>query len=198
MSSKGETTRRRIVERAVEASAREGLRALSIGQLAGQLGMSKSGLFQHFGSIDMLQVASVDEIRRQFIASVVEPSLQERRGQARLAALVRNWFAWARAHGACGCPLASAAFEFDALDGPAHDRVVEAFLEWRHWLEATIEEGKQTDIPEKRDPAATAFAIMAAYLAHHLYRTLLGERDAGRMAESLLRAALGDECFTLT
>lgn len=183
--SKGNSTRQRIVGKAIETASLSGIEALTIGALAHDLDMSKSGLFAHFGSREQLQLATVDEIIEQFRHDVVEPGLMKPPGLARLRALVENWMAWSIApKRPGGCPLAGAAFEFDSQPGEVRERIAGSFADWRRLLTATIEAGKRHDIPEAWNADALVFEIFGLYFSHHLHRWLLGRDDSAMLAQT--------------
>src|SRR5687768_10681076 len=94
MSSKGEGTRHEILVRAVELARVLGLAGVTIGRLAEELSMSKSGLFAHFGSKEALQIAILDQAAADFTDQVVRPALSEPRGEPRLRRAVEGWLAW--------------------------------------------------------------------------------------------------------
>src|SRR4051812_6153426 len=89
--ARGDNTRRAILGRAMQLASAEGLEDLSIARLAGDLGMSKSGLFAHFGSKEELQLSTVRAARRVFYDEAIAPALAARKGIERLAALVAAW-----------------------------------------------------------------------------------------------------------
>src|SRR5688572_13419081 len=99
--SKGETTRAAILDRATALARTFGVEGLSIGRLAEELALSKSGLFAHFGSKEALQVAVIEHAREQFVARVIAPGLKAPRGEPRLKALVERWMAWGADEGGC-------------------------------------------------------------------------------------------------
>ena len=188
---KGSTTRQRIVSRAVTAASLQGVEALTIGTLASDLTMSKSGLFAHFGSREGLQLAAIDEIVAQFTDSVVRPAMTMPPGIAQVRALALGWLGWSRApERPGGCPLAAAAFEFDSRTGEVRDRVVACFAIWRRVLVKAIEAGKANDIWKDCDAEALAFAILGLYFAHHVQRWLLRSEDALSQAEGQLEIHL--------
>jgi len=78
-----------------------GLEGLTIGRLADELTLSKSGLFAHFGSKEALQVAVIDEAARQFVQAVMVPALREPRGEPRVRAMFERWMAWVDRPGGC-------------------------------------------------------------------------------------------------
>jgi AcrR family transcriptional regulator len=120
--SKGERTRAAILDEAAALTSTEGLSGVTIGVLADRLGMSKSGLFAHFGSKEQLQQAVLEHAAELFIATVINPTLQQPRGLPRLRALFDNWISWG-ANGPLpgGCPIHAASFEFDDRPGPIRD-----------------------------------------------------------------------------
>jgi len=93
---RGKRTRESIVQAAADLASAEGLEGVTIGRLATALGISKSGLFAHFGSKEELQLATIDAARRRFIENVVKPSRSMPRGRARLEALMNDWLAYFR------------------------------------------------------------------------------------------------------
>lgn len=124
-SSKGEETRQRIVQRALELAGSVGLEGLTIGELATELGLSKSGLFAHFRSKERLQLAVLDAAAEDFAARVFVPAIQRPRGEPRVRALFDNWLSWIespRMPG--GCVFLSGAIEWDDRAGPVREAVV--------------------------------------------------------------------------
>ncbi|MEP7262540.1 MAG: TetR/AcrR family transcriptional regulator, partial [Usitatibacter sp.] len=93
-TTKGEDTRAQILSAAVVQASASGFESLTIGSLAEKTGMSKSGLFAHFGSKQELQIAAVDEAGRQFAEAVFLPALKVPRGLKRVRALFENWITW--------------------------------------------------------------------------------------------------------
>src|ERR1043165_8201115 len=127
----GERTRRAILETAVHIASAEGLEGLTIGRLALELSMSKSGLFAHFGSKEDLQVATVEAARAIFIREVIKPAFESAQGLLRLWKLCDIWLAHVQSgvfRG--GCFFAAAAAEFDSRPGPVRDRIAEIMKEW--------------------------------------------------------------------
>jgi AcrR family transcriptional regulator len=132
---KGQQTRETIVGTALEVASVAGLDGLSIGDLAGRLGLSKSGLFAHFGSKEALQRAVLDAAVARFVASVVRPAFGRPAGLPRLEGLVGNWIGWIEACGLPGgCPLLAAAIEFDDRPGAIRDMLRREQALWRDTL----------------------------------------------------------------
>lgn len=177
--TKGERTRQLILDAAAEIASSEGLEGLTIGRLASELGMSKSGLFAHFGSKEDLQLATVRRAREIFVEVVFRPSLQVPRGLQRLRALCDAWLDYAGSkifRG--GCFFAAAATEFDSRPGAVRDAVADAWREWLMALEIAV--GKAQELGElsaRVDPRQLAFELNALTTSANTYAQLLGEDD---------------------
>lgn len=119
---KGEITRNAVIDRALAISTQVGLSGLSIGKLATELSLSKSGLFAHFQSKEALDVAVVGRAAEIFAEVVVIPALKAKPGEPRLRALFENWIRWPeRAAFPGGCFFIATASELDDRDGPARE-----------------------------------------------------------------------------
>ena len=126
--NKGEQTRVAILDAALALASAGGFESLTIGSLAEQVGLSKSGLFAHFGSREELQIAAIEAAAARFTETVFVPALTARRGVPRLRALFERWLDWTKRTGlAHGCPMQAAAVEFDDRPGPVRDAVSEHF-----------------------------------------------------------------------
>jgi AcrR family transcriptional regulator len=138
--SKGEHTRAAILDAALAQASEGGFESLTIGSLAERAGLSKSGLFAHFGSREELQVAAIEAAAARFSETVFLPALRARRGLPRLRALFENWLGWTARGGLIhGCPMQAAAVEFDDRPGPVRDAVVEHFARLERELGRAVE-----------------------------------------------------------
>ncbi len=179
-SSKGAATRELILSRALEMAEAKGLDALTIGTLAEAAGMSKSGLFAHFGSREDLQLAVLEVAVRQFTDEVFAPAVRERRGMPRLRAILANWIARTLRYGEDrGCPIGAAVQEFDDRPGPVRDRVMGYVSHLRREISRAVamavEQGHtRTDV----DPEQFAFEIHGLMLAFHYEVKLVGRTRA--------------------
>jgi len=172
--TKGETTRDTVLREAVDLASVVGLNGLTIGELASHTGLSKSGLFRHFGSKEALQVATLQQGVRRFVDSVVRPALRQPRGVERLRALFDGWLEWSDTSGPRGgCLFVAAAIELDDQPGPARDYLVETQREWL----ATIE------LSAKLATDAGAFRpdLDCMQFAHDLYGIYLGYHMTNRL-----------------
>ena len=128
---KGEQTRGAILERGVALASVVGLEGLSIGELAAATGLSKSGLFAHFGSKEALQIQVLESAAARFVDMVFAPALKEPRGEPRLRALFENWLAWeASDFLPGGCLFMATAAELDDRPGPVRDHLVRTLNDW--------------------------------------------------------------------
>lgn len=184
MPTKGEQTRAAILDEALKIASRLGLEGLTIGSLAGATGMSKSGLFAHFGSREDLQLAVLEHAAQRFGNTVLVPVLGIERGLPRMRALFERWLEWTIAAGLPGgCIMISAANEYDDRPGPIRDAVI---ANQRRGLAVTekavrlaIEEGH---LKSGTDPEQIAFELLGIVLATHNHRRLLGDKEARKRA----------------
>ena len=141
--TKGERTRNAILETAAALATEEGLEPLSIGRLAEATGMSKSGLFAHFGSKEELQLATVDHAASLFVAEVIEPARAAPKGVARVWALCDRMIDYAeRQVFPGGCFFAATSFEFNNRPGAVRDRIAEMMRSWLSYLEHAVEQAQ--------------------------------------------------------
>ena len=172
MATKGETTRRAVLERAVNLASTDGLEGLTIGRLASDMGLSKSGLFGHFGSKEDLQIATVEQASRRFIEEVIVPAYEQPEGPERLRALCEHYLD----HLASdvfpgGCFWAAASAEFDSRPGPVRDAVLAKSTAWLGELE------RQARAAGAGDPRQLAFELHALAQGANWQFQLLGDRD---------------------
>ncbi|HVR44628.1 MAG TPA: TetR/AcrR family transcriptional regulator [Thermoanaerobaculia bacterium] len=181
---KGERTRRAILEAAVDLASAEGLEGVTIGRLAAELEMSKSGLFAHFGSKEELQLSCVDAARQIFFEQVIRPALRGRRGIARLRALCDEWISYAeRKVFRGGCFFDAAAAEFDSRPGPVRDRIADNWRDWMSMLETAVRQAQAAgELDPSVDPRQIAYELNALATAANKNAQLLGEHDAWRRA----------------
>lgn len=172
--SKGEETRQAILAKAFELATVVGVSGLSIGRLAEETGLSKSGLFAHFGSKEALEVAVVEEASRQFVQEVMVPALREPRGEPRLRALFKNWMRWGARPG--GCFFVGASAELDDRPGPPRDALVRGSKDWVDELaKATRIAVSEGHFHADVDPDQFAFELYSIMLGAHLFTRFLRE-----------------------
>jgi AcrR family transcriptional regulator len=185
---KGETTRQAIVEHAIGLARQIGLQGLTIGRLADDLDLSKSGLFAHFKSKEALQLQVLEAAAAQFIEVVVKPALGTARGEPRVRALFDRWLDWeGSASTRGGCIFVQAAVELDDQEGPLRDRLVQMQRDWLDVIAATV----RGAVVEKH----FGLHVDPDQFAHDLHGIILGYQHAARLlrdsrAELRARTAL--------
>ena len=185
--TKGDTTRAAILDAALAQASEAGFESLTIGGLATRTGLSKSGLFAHFGSREDLQVAAIEAAAARFAETVFVPALRAKRGLPRLRALFDHWLDWTERGGLThGCPMPAAAVEFDDRPGPVREAVVEHFARLERELGRAVELAiGQGHFRSDLDVGQFVFDMLGIILAYH-HRSRLFERA---QAEARARAA---------
>jgi AcrR family transcriptional regulator len=192
---KGELTRQAVLEHAATLASQVGLEGLTIGRLAEDLELSKSGLFAHFRSKEALQVQVIEYASQRFVESVLRPALAAPRGERRVRALFERWFDRPRVGAnASGCIFVALAVELDDRPGPARDRLVRSQKDWLEFLANAFRIGMdEGHFRPDADPDQFAQDLYGIMLAHHHASRLLRDPRASERAhrafESLLTAA---------
>jgi len=175
--AKGEATRQAILARAFELANVVGVSGLTIGRLAEATGLSKSGLFAHFGSKEALEVAVVEEAAQQFVQEVMVPALREPRGEPRVRALFEHWLAWGQRPG--GCFFVGATAELDDRPGPPRDALVQACKDWVDAIATAVRIAvSEGHLRADTDPDQLAFEIYGVMLSSHTFSRFLHEPAA--------------------
>lgn len=187
-------TRSTIVEEAVDVASTNGLEGLTIGTLAEQVGMSKSGLIRHFGTKEGLQLAALEAAIERFTAEVWEPVAGEPPGLTRLRAICASWISYLeRGVFPGGCFLSSASLEFDDRPGPVRDEVAAAMERWLAALARDAEIARAAgELPPDTDPEQLAFELNAIFMGANWASRLLRDPDAFTRAESSFARLLGN------
>jgi AcrR family transcriptional regulator len=156
-------TRQKILRMAMDIASAEGLEGLSIGRLATELQMSKTGIFAHFGSKEQLQLATVGAAKQVFLEQVAQPSVEHSRGIPRLRAMLENWIGYVeRIVFRGGCFFAAASAEFDSRLGPVRDEIATLTKAWLVALQNEIGFARsRKQIKASVDPAQLAFELHA-------------------------------------
>jgi AcrR family transcriptional regulator len=139
VTEKGIQTRASILDRAVDLASVEGLEGLTIGRLAAELRMSKSGLFAHFGSKQELQLATFEAARSVFDELVVMPALELPTASERLRGLCDNYLRYVQEAFPGGCFFAAVLAEMDTRPGAVRDRAIAFMEEWLALLTREIQ-----------------------------------------------------------
>lgn len=172
---KGELTRQAVLGHATRMASRVGIEGLTIGALAEELGLSKSGLFGHFKSKEALQLQALEFGIERFIDAVVKPALATPRGEKRVRAVFERWLAWPKDSGLAGCMFVALAAELDDQPGPVRERLVQSQKDWLDVIANCVRTGI-TEGDFRRDVDADQFA-------HELYGIMLASHHAARLLQ---------------
>ena len=184
-ATQGRRTREDILAFAVDLASEEGLERLTIGRIATELGMSKSGVFGHFGSKLDLQLATVDAAALRFVAEVVDPVRDQPPGAPRLRALCERYVDFLeRAVFPGGCFWAQAASEFDGRPGPVRDAIQQGLAAWLTGLE------REAAAAGADDSAQLAFELHSLAQGANTTFQLFGDDTAFRRARAAISARL--------
>ncbi len=182
---KGAATRETILDRAYEIARFAGIEGLSLGPLAQAVGMSKSGVFAHFGSREELQLAVLQCAAKRFGEYVLIAALSQPRGLPRLRAIMRNWFEWGRLE-AGGCVLVGSVSEYDDRPGPLRDQVLHNEQRWRSELQRAAQLAIDCGHLRDGDTDQYAFELYAMPLAMLHEAGLFGYERARRHGDAAL------------
>ena len=181
---KGQQTNTAIVDVALSLATQMGLEGLTIGAVAEIAGMSKSGVFAHFGSREELQISVIREYHHRFEQEVFYPVLLLARGLPRLRALFANWMQRTSAEIDSGCLYISGAAEFDDRPGPVRDALASSVQTWMAALHRAVRLSvEQGDLAEQTDAAQMAFEIHGLILACHYEARFLKSKAALGLAQ---------------
>jgi AcrR family transcriptional regulator len=192
--AKGDQTRQTILEEALQMATVVGLEGLTIGTLATRLGLSKSGLFAHFGSKEAMQQAIINTGVQRFMATVIRPAVTLPTGVASLRALFEGWTKWSGEEMAGGCLFVTAAVEFDDRPGPVRDQLVDLHHQWLDFIGNAANRARASgDFRSDLDEAQFAHDFHSVLLGFNEARRLAGDPNAkvkaSRAFERLLRDA---------
>ena len=192
---KGDTTREAILRHAVGLASRVGLSGLSIGRLAQELDLSKSGLFSHFHSKEALQIQVLEYGAARFVENVVKPALEAPRGIPRIQGLFDRWLAWSQSDPLSGgCFFVAMVTDLDGRPGPSRDLLVRLQQTWMGFLadlvRSVIREGPFRPDVDPEQFANDMYGVMLAY--HHASRLLDDPAAEARARRAL--ATLVDAC----
>lgn len=192
--SKGEQTRTLIIDTALRKASVLGIHGLSIGGLADQLQLSKSGLFSHFGSKEALQQAVLEALVERFTREVISPVLQIQDGLERIRGLYQRFIRWMDDnHRPGGCPILALSFELDSRPGPLRDYVAAQQGRWmeviRRVARKCVDQGQfRADL----DVDQFAFEFQGIAFVLNYARQLLGDRSAPDRARAAFERLIAD------
>ncbi len=181
---KGARTRATILTAAVETACLGGFEGLNLKPLADRVGMTKSGLYAHFGSKEALQIATLEHAAELFQTRVVAPAKTETAGLPRLEGVFERWLDWPGNAGLPGnCPFFAGVVEFDDVEGPVRGRLVRLFRDFRQVVEQLVASAvRHGHLGPGTDPAQFAHELLALRYAHHWARGFM--RDPAALART--------------
>ncbi|MCD2463302.1 TetR/AcrR family transcriptional regulator [Streptomyces sp. MBT42] len=189
---RGNQTRRLVLGRTMDIASVEGLDGLSLGRIATELQLSKSGVFALFGSKEELQLSTIRAAAAVFAENVVIPLKDVPPGARRVRELCRNWLTYSSDRVfAGGCFFYAVSAEFDARTGPVHDAVAQARRDWNTYVETSLTEAQAVgDFVADLDADQLAFEVVALMEAANAQSVLLGDRRTYDRAERGITARL--------
>ena len=174
-----------ILTRAFEEASKNGLEGVTIGQLADDLGLSKAGVYGHFGSKERLQVGIVSHAAQVFLQRVIEPTLRDRGKAPRVARLFKHWLGWyRRAPALPGCFFVGNATEVDDHPGEVRETFVGEMQRMMALIEDFVRSDKDDGVLDRStEPSQFAFEMYGIILSHHNADRLLLDKKADRRAK---------------
>lgn len=170
-------TKERILAQGLNLLSQSGFAEVTVGVLAQRAGMSKSGLFAHFGSKEDAQLQLIDEMGRVTMTTVVQPAMAHPPGLKRLRAIVTNWFGWTERAGLeGGCPVAAGFFEYDdaPADNPVRQRLLHEEARWRAFLVSLANDAVEAgELRADLGLEQFVWELCGIYLNHHVSRRFL-------------------------
>jgi AcrR family transcriptional regulator len=184
--------RNAILRRAADIASEDGLEGLSIGRLATDLGVSKSGLFGYFGSKEELQLATIRTAVGVYLDEVIQPALTVPPGRARVRQLCENWLSYSqRRVFPGGCFFFAVTAEFDARPGRVRDAVAAASQDWTRLMARTVEDARQLgELPGDTDADQLAFELIAFLETANAVSLLHDDPSAYERARTAVRKRL--------
>jgi AcrR family transcriptional regulator len=192
--SKGESTRTEIIRQALDLAEAQGLQGLTIGRVAERVGMSKSGVFAHFGAREDLQLAVLEAATQAFGAFVFAPAMKQKRGLARLRAVLENIFDYYQQlpH---GCVILSASHEFDDQPGAVRDAVLRYLEKLRAELFRAVRYAiaePSAELAPHVDAEQLCFECFGIFLAVHHQLKAMRDSQAIARGRIAMHRLLGD------
>ena len=188
--TKGQDTKHLILEAGLQMASRLSLESVSIGALAKETGMSKSGLFAHFKSKENLQIELLKYAAQVFTESVLIPALKIQAGMSRIKALVQNWVTWSNQLKG-GCIFVSASTEFSDRPGRVRDYLLHQQEEWIESLSRIAASAVRAgDFRKDIDSEQFAFELYSLLLGFYFYHKLLRDSETGKRQRTALEQLL--------
>lgn len=184
--ARGDATRRKVARKAADIATTHGLDSITVGSLAAQTGVSKSGILTVFDNRESIQVAAVREAARVYRETVIAPALPSEPGKDRLRALVDAWVAYLTANTfPGGCFVAATTVEYGHREGPVAEAVRALKRQWLDFLTTEL------TAAHSDDPRGDAFRIDAFLNAGNNNRELFGDDAELERARDLALQVIG-------
>ncbi len=192
--SHGERKRKQILGAAMDIGSAEGLAGLSLGRLAEEIGMSKSGLFAHFGSKQALQLAAIEAAAAEFERAVLGSVEETELGLARLRALLGAWIDYVQSlEFRGGCFFFATSAEFGSRPGPVRERLASLNRTWLRELERQARVAvRQRELRSEVEPEQLAFQLHALVQEANWAQQLLDDVTAFAKARNAMERTLRD------
>ncbi len=189
---KGINSKQRLLQIGIDLMSVHGVSGVTLGQLATASGMSKSGLYAHFKSKEQLQIDLLDSVSERARLVILEPAMQAPEGLRRVRSIMEHWWGWWRRAGlAGGCPVASALFEFDDVEGFVRDHSSSMERQWRDQLGRIVQEAKSLGhLSSDTDVDQFVWEMCANYLGHHVSTRFLNSDHADAHARHAMDALI--------
>jgi AcrR family transcriptional regulator len=188
-NAKGAITKAHILQAAIEVAGKDGLEGITIGHLAEQVHMSKSGVFAHFGSRDELLIEIIREYYRRFERDVFDPILKLPKGLPRLRKMIQNWIKVTCDKKSSGCFFISGAIEYDDRPGRIREELFHSVEIWRNAIRRAIKESiDQGHFGSKTDIESLLFQIYSIVLGVHHDTRFLQLTKSKEIANELIES----------
>ena len=184
-SKKGSVTKSVILQAALEIASKSGLEGITIGHLAESVGMSKSGVFAHFGSREELQIEVIRKYYGHFSETVFAPALLKAKGLPRLRNMIDSWLKMSVGEDTSSCFFIAGAAEFDDRPGIVRDELVRSVEDWRSALLRAIKESIVAGHLKK--------SVSPQEMLFQLYSIVLGAHHDSRFLENPKSLALANK-----
>ena len=184
--TKGTTTKTDIIKNGLDMASLLGLECVTIGLLAKETSLSKSGLFAHFQSKENLQLEILKYAAEDFTHNVILPALKIKAGIPRIKILVKNWIDWGN-NISGGCIFVTAGIEYSDRPGKVRDLLIKQQEQWIDSLRRIANSAiKAGEFKAKIDTEQFAFDLYSMLLGFHYYHKLLNDKKTFERQELAL------------
>lgn len=187
---KGDATKARILEETARQAAVKGFGAVSLNDVAEAVGLSKSGLFKHFESKEVMELATLDQGFDRFVEFVWTPTESLPHGRPRLEKIFERWLDWSEVENAAGgCLIVAASVELDDQPGPLRDLLIRRTKQWRKALAREVKALRDPELSDE-EAAIVVFQMKSYVLGHADAKRLMGDSTARKAAHAAFSALL--------